>query len=273
MDETEIRIHPAEARLLEGRTAIVSGATSGIGRAIVLEMAAHGAGVAIGYRSDADEARRLAAAILAIGGRAIAVRMDVTAEAEVIGAFAEAGSELGPVDVVVSNAGREAEHPLVEMSLDDWHDVIDTNLTGTFLMCREGARAMAGRGRGGGGGGAIVGVTSVHDRMPWTGFSHYAASKGGAKLFLESIAKELAPRGIRVVAIAPGAIATPINREMLDDPEARGAVEAQIPMGRIGRAEEVARAAAWLASGAASYVTGATLVVDGGMTLYPPDAG
>lgn len=269
MSDTEIRLHPAEARLLDGRTAIVSGGTSGIGRAIVLEMAAHGAGVAIGYRSDGDEARRLAAGILALGRRAVAVRMDVTAEDEVVAAFATAGAELGPVDVVVSNAGREAERPLVEMSLEDWHDVIDTNLTGTFLMCREGARAMTGRGDGG----AIVVITSVHDRMPWTGFSHYAASKGGAKLFLESIAKELAPRGIRVVAIAPGAIATPINEEMLDDPEARGAVEAQIPMARIGRAEEVARAAVWLASGAASYVTGATLVVDGGMTLYPPDAG
>lgn len=269
MSDPEIRLQPADARLLDGRTAIVSGATSGIGRAIALEMAAHGAGVAIGYRSDEEEARRMAAAMHALGRRAVAVRMDVTAEAEVESAFAEAASAIGPVDVVVSNAGREAERPLVEMSLDDWRAVIDTNLTGTFLVCREGARAMA----GGGGGGVIVGITSVHDRMPWTGFSHYAASKGGAKLFLESIAKELAPRGIRVVAIAPGAIATPINQEMLDDPEARSAVEEQIPMARIGRVEEVARAAVWLASGAASYVTGATLVVDGGMTLYPPDAG
>jgi glucose 1-dehydrogenase len=109
--------------------------------------------------------------------------------------------------------------------------------------------------------------------MPWAGFSHYSASKGGQKLFLESIAKELAPHRIRVVGLAPGAIATPINQEMLDDPEARDAVERQIPMGRVGGPEEVARAAAWLASEGASYITGATLVVDGGMTLYPPDAG
>jgi glucose 1-dehydrogenase len=109
--------------------------------------------------------------------------------------------------------------------------------------------------------------------MPWADFSHYSASKGGQKLFFESIAKELAPRGIRVVCIAPGAIATPINQDLLEDPEARARVERQIPMGRIGAVEEVARAAAWLASGAASYVTGATLVVDGGLTLYPPDSG
>lgn len=197
------------------------------------------------------------------------VRIDVSQEDEVAGAFAEAARELGPVDLVVCNAGVEERHPLLEMSLDDWRQVIDTDLTGAFLCSREGARAMAARGAGG----AIVHVTSVHDRMPWAGFSHYCAAKGGQRLFLESIAKELAPLGIRVAAVAPGAIATPINEEMLADDAARGAVEAQIPMGRIGASAEVARAVAWLASGAASYVTGATLVVDGGLTLFPPEAG
>ena len=114
---------------------------------------------------------------------------------------------------------------------------------------------------------------SSDDRMPWSGFSHYAASKGGQKLFLESIAKELAPHRIRVAAVAPGAIATPINREILDDPDALAALEKQIPMARMGEVDEVARAVAWLASDQASYITGATLLVDGGMTLYPPDAG
>jgi glucose 1-dehydrogenase len=124
-----------------------------------------------------------------------------------------------------------------------------------------------------GGGGAIVAITSVHDRMPWERFSHYCASKGGSKLFVESIAKELAPHGIRVNAVAPGAIATPINERILRDEEARRHVEAQIPMGRMGEPDEVARAVAWLASDAASYVTGATLLVDGGMTLFPPGSG
>ncbi len=269
MSDPEITLHPPDARLLEGRTAVVSGATSGIGQGIALEIAAHGAGVAFGYRSDPDTAHRMADALVALGRRAVAVRMDVGSEDEVREAFARARAELGAVDLVVANAGREAEVRLVDMTLDDWTDVIDTNLTGTFLCCREGARQMVEQGRGG----TIIGVTSVHDRMPWTGFSHYAASKGGQRLFLESIAKELAPSGIRVVAVAPGAIATPINRDMLDDPGLRGAVEAQIPMARVGGVAEVARAAAWLASDQASYVTGATLVVDGGMTLYPPDAG
>jgi glucose 1-dehydrogenase len=269
MDRPAIALHPPDARLLEGRTAVVSGATSGIGAAVALELAAHGAGVALGYRSDPDTARRTAEALVALGRRAVAVRMDVSVEAEVSEAFAAARDALGAVDLVVANAGREAERPLVEMTLGDWDDVIGTNLTGTFLCCREGARHMLEHGRGG----AIVGITSVHDRMPWRGFSHYAASKGGQRLFLESIAKELAPSGIRVVAVAPGAVATPINQEMLEDPGARAAVEGQIPMGRVGVPAEIARAVAWLASEQASYVTGATLVVDGGMTLYPPDAG
>lgn len=269
MERPVIALHPPDARLLEGRTAVVSGATSGIGAAIARELAAHGAGLAIGYRSDPDAAGRLAAALVALGRRAVAVRMDVSDEDEVVAAFATARDALGAIDLVVPNAGRETERRLVEMSRSDWDDVIGTNLTGTFLCCREAARHMLAHGRGG----AIVGVTSVHDRMPWTGFSHYAASKGGQKLFLESIAKELAPSGIRVAAVAPGAIATPINQDVLDDPEARAAVEGQIPMARFGRAEEVARAVVWLASDHASYVTGATLVVDGGMTLYPPDAG
>lgn len=261
--------HPPDARLLEGRVAIVSGATSGIGRAVARELARHGADVAFGYRSDPETAEADAVALSDAGRRGVAVRMDVAREDEVREAFSAAADALGPIDLVVANAGREAERPLIDMSLDDWRDVIDVNLTGTFLCCREGARAMIASGRGG----AILGIGSVHDRMPWSGFSHYAASKGGMRLFLESIAKELAPAGIRVAAVAPGAIATPINAGMLDDDAARGAVEAQIPMGRIGRAEEVARAAAWLASDQASYVTGATLMVDGGMTLYPPDAG
>jgi glucose 1-dehydrogenase len=269
MPAETIALHPADARLLEGRTAIVSGATSGIGREVARELARHGAAVAFGYRSDPETAEADAGALADAGRPAVAVRMDVSREEEVRDAFGRAADALGPVDLVVANAGREAERPLVEMSLDDWRDVIDVNLTGTFLCCREGARGMIAAGRRG----VILGIGSVHDRMPWSGFSHYAASKGGMRLFLESVAKELAPHGIRVAAVAPGAIATPINAEMLEDDAARGAVEAQIPMGRIGTADEVARAAAWLASDQASYVTGATLMVDGGMTLYPPDAG
>lgn len=261
--------HPREARLLEGRNAIVSGGDSGIGQGIVWELAAHGAGVAVTYHSHSGTADEMVDTLTAQGADAVSVRIDVADEDSVVRAFAFARSALGAIDIVVCNAGVESPSPLVEMSLSAWSAVIDTNLTGAFLCSREGARAMVEQG----GGGVILGITSVHDRMPWTDFSHYSASKGGQKLFFESIAKELAPRGIRVVCIAPGAIATPINQELLEDSEALARVERQIPMGRIGEVEEVARAAAWLASGSASYVTGATLVVDGGLTLYPPDAG
>ncbi len=260
--------HPPQARLLEGRAALVTGATSGIGQAVAWEMAAHGAGVAVGFRSDPGTAREMVEEITAAGRTAVAVRIEVGEEDSVRRAFSQAAAGLGALDVVVCNAGVESSSPLVEMSLSQWQEVVDVNLTGAFLCSREAARGMIARG-----GGVIIGVTSVHDRMPWAGFAHYSASKGGQKLFFESIAKELAPHRIRVACVAPGAIATPINQETLSDPAAREAVERQIPMGRVGEVAEIARAAAWLASDAASYVTGATLVVDGGMTLFPPDAG
>ena len=261
--------HPPSARLLEGRRALVTGATSGIGQAVAWELAAAGAAVAVGYRSDPGTAGEMVGAMTAAGCPAVAVAIDVSSEDSVRTGFAQATAALGAIDVVVCNAGVESPSAMVDMSLEQWRSVVEVNLTGAFLCSREGARGMIAAG----GGGVIVGVTSVHDRMPWAGFSHYSASKGGQRLFLESIAKELAPHGIRVVAVAPGAIATPINQGMLEDPEARTAVERQIPMGRVGESAEVARAVAWLASDGASYVTGATLVVDGGMTLYPPDAG
>lgn len=261
--------HPADARLLEGRNAVVTGATSGIGAAVAWELAAHGAGVAVGFRSRADTAAGMAQVMVGAGGRALPVGLEVSDEESVVRGLAEARAALGAIDLMVCNAGVEAPVALVDMSLEDWRSVVDVNLTGLFLCAREAARAMRTHGRGG----VIVAVTSVHDRMPWERFAHYSASKGGQRLFVESIAKELAPLGVRVVAVAPGAIATPINEEMLADPDARAAVEGQIPMGRIGSAQEVARAVAWIASDQASYVTGATLVVDGGMVLYPPGSG
>jgi glucose 1-dehydrogenase len=261
----DFRLHPPEARLLPGRRALVTGGDSGIGAGVSYELAAHGAAVAINHHSEPDDAEAMVAAIVAAGGRAIAVPMDVTREEDVARAFADARSEFGGLDLLVNNAGREHAYPLLDMPLDAWREVIDINLTGAFLCAREAARIM----RSDDAGGVIVNISSVHEQIPWQSFSHYCASKGGLKLFGQSIARELAPHGIRVVAVAPGAIATPINADVLADPAERRKVEEEIPLGRWGEAADVARAVAWVASDQAAYVVGSTLFVDGGMTLYP----
>jgi len=179
--------------------------------------------------------------------------------------FAQAREAFGGLDLLVNNAGIERPFQLTDMPLDEWQKVIAVNLTGTFLCSREAARIMLADGARG----TIVMVTSVHEVIPWESFSHYCASKGGMKLFAQTIARELAPHGIRVASVAPGAIATPINADVLADPAQKAAVEAEIPYGRWGEVSDVARAIAWIASTQADYVVGSTLFVDGGMTLYP----
>jgi glucose 1-dehydrogenase len=256
---------PEPARLLGGRKALVTGADSGIGAGVAFELAAHGAAVAINYLADASMAERMVAQIKRAGGRAIMVQMDVSSEEDVIRAIGETRAAFGGLDLLVNNAGIEKQFLLVDMPLEWWRRVIDVNLTGAFLCAREAARVMLADGVRG----AIVNVTSVHEVIPWQGFSHYCASKGGEKLFTQSIARELAPHGIRVVSVAPGAIATPINADVLADPKRKAAVEAEIPYGRWGDVADVARAVAWVASDQADYVVGSTIFVDGGMTLYP----
>jgi glucose 1-dehydrogenase len=261
----DFRLHPPDARLLEGRRALVTGASSGIGQGTAFELAAHGAAVAINHRGKVDDARAMVAAIEAAGGRAVPVEMDIAVEADVQRGFAEAREALGGLDLLINNAGVEKPFHLVDMPLEEWEKVISVNLTGTFLCTREAARIM----RADGTEGAIVMISSVHEVIPWEQFSHYCASKGGMKLFAQSVAKELAPHGIRVVSVAPGAIVTPINAKVLDDPRERRRVEDEIPLGRWGQVSDVAQAVAWVASDRAQYVVGATLFVDGGMTLYP----
>jgi len=256
MSDVEVSLYPDDARLLAGRRALVTGGDSGIGRATAFELAAHGAAVAINHVGDDSKAREMAEAIEAAGGRATTVQMDVAHEDDVTRGFRETAHALGGVDLLVNNAGIEEPYELVDMPLESWRKVLDVNLTGAFLCCREAARLMEG--------GTIVVNTSVHEVIPWMRFSHYAASKGGLKLFVQSIAKELAPRGIRVCSVAPGATRTPIN-EGVDEDSSRD----QIPLGRWADPEEIARAIAWLASDQASYIVGTTLFVDGGMTLYP----
>ena len=167
--------------------------------------------------------------------------------------------------MLVNNAGIEKPFPLTEMPLAEWRRVLDVNVTGAFLCAREAARSLIAEGTPG----VIVNVSSVHEVIPWPRFSHYCASKGAMKLFGQTIARELAPHRIRVVMVAPGAIVTPINKELIGDPEKRRQVEEQIPWGRMGEPEEVAAAIAWVAGPDAEYVTGSTIFVDGGMTLYP----
>jgi glucose 1-dehydrogenase len=256
MGDFEFSLYPEDARLLTNRHALVTGADSGIGQSTAFELAAHGAAVAINHVGDDSTARAMADAIDAGGGKAVTVQMDVSQEADVQRAFAEAKDGLGGLDLLVNNAGLEEPYDLVDMPLESWEKVLGVNLTGAFLCCREAARVMDG--------GTIVVNTSVHEIIPWMRFSHYAASKGGLKLFVQSIAKELAPRGIRVCSVAPGAIDTPINAGV-DQTTTRD----EIPWGRWGKSIEIARAIAWLASDQAEYVVGTTLFVDGGLTLYP----
>jgi glucose 1-dehydrogenase len=258
-------LRPPDARLLEGRRALVTGGDSGIGQGVCYELAAHGAAVAINYVGAPDEAQRMAAELQGAGAKALAVAMDVASEADVQRGFAAAKEAFGGVDLLVNNAGVEHPYTLLEMPLEAWQKVIDVNLTGAFLCAREAARMM----RDEQSAGTIVNISSVHEQIAWERFSHYCASKGGMKLFAQTIAKELAPLGIRVVNVAPGAVDTPINKSVLEDPQESATVLAEVPLGRWGHVQDIARAVAWLASDQAGYVTGASLFVDGGMTLYP----
>ena len=257
---------------LDGAAALVTGASSGIGFGVAEELAGRGAKVAINYHSHPEPAEQLAGKIRAAGGEAIAVGADVSDEGEVARLFDETVAAFGRVDVLVANSGMQKDAPVAEMTVADWRAVIDVNLTGQFLCCREAIRRFRGQdkeGRPFRAAGSIVSMSSVHDRIPWAGHVNYAASKGGIRMMVETLAQEVAADGIRVNAVAPGAIRTPINKEAWGTEEALGKLLALIPYGRIGEPEDVAKAVAWLLSDEADYVTGTTMYVDGGMVLYP----
>jgi glucose 1-dehydrogenase len=244
----------------------VTGGATGIGRATARRLAAEGAAVVVNHVGPPGDAESVVAEIQRDGGRAVPIEADVSDEGQVQAMFKRAREELdGPIDLLVNNAGIEESFKLVDMPLDVWEKILAVNLTGAFLCAREAARGMIELGVGG----VILKTSSVHETIPWESYSHYCASKGGMKLFAQTIAKELAPHGIRVVNVAPGAILTPINQELIDNPAARRAVSGEIPWGRLGHPEEIAAAVSWLASAEADYVTGTTLFVDGGMTTYP----
>ncbi len=252
--------------LLQGRKAIVTGASSGIGKATAVRLGAEGASVAVNYYSDkeADDANTVVETVKNAGGVAITVQADVGSEADVIAMVAKVTDAFGGLDLLVNNAGIEKLVPLLEMPLEQWDAVLRTNLTGAFLCLREAAKVMVKAN-----GGVVVNMSSVHEFIPWPGFAHYCAAKGGLKLLMQTAARELADKKVRVLSVAPGAIATPINNFVLDDPEAKHAVESEIPLGHFGQPEQIAAAVAWAASDQADYVTGTTIVVDGGMSLYP----
>src|SRR5256886_9389519 len=212
-----------DSRLLNGRRALVTGADSGIGQGIAYELAAHGAAVAINHVGDGAIAQAMAAEIERGGGRAIAVQIDVSREDDVGRAFGEARDAFGGLDLLGNNAGIEKPYELVDMPLEALEEVIAVNLLGSFLCAREAARMMLGDGTRG----AIVNITSVHEQIPWKRYSHYCASKGGQKLFGQSIAREPAPHGIRVVAVAPGAIQTPVHPDRLAGPPGKAHVHAE----------------------------------------------
>jgi glucose 1-dehydrogenase len=256
---------------LEGQAALVTGASSGIGFGVAEALAKAGAAVAINYHSHGEPAEQLAADIAKAGGTAFAIGADVSDETQIDAMFDAVRERFGTVDIVVANSGLQKDARFAEMALADWHTVMNVNLAGQFLTAQRAVREFLRRGPRpvSKALGKIICMSSVHEVIPWAGHVNYAASKGGIQMMMKSLAQEVAPQRIRVNAIAPGAIRTPINRDAWDSKEALGKLLTLVPYGRIGEVEDIGRAAVWLASDESDYVVGTTLYVDGGMTLYP----
>lgn len=261
---------------LKGQSALVTGASSGIGKAVAIALANEGANVVVNCSSHPEHGQEVADEIRSNGGTAIVYQADVSKEEEVLAMFKAMNTAFGTIDILVNNAGLQKDASFVDMSLADWQKVIDVNLTGQFLCAREAAREFIKRGivrERSVAAGKIICMSSVHEVIPWAGHVNYATSKGGIMLLMKSMAQELAPQKIRVNSIAPGAIQTPINKDAWETPEALNKLLELIPYKRIGQPEDIGKAAVWLASDESDYITGATIFVDGGMTLYPGFAG
>jgi glucose 1-dehydrogenase len=257
---------------LKNQKALVTGANSGIGEACALALGAAGADVVINYVSGPEDAERVVESVRQGDARAIAFQADVSREDQVQAMFAKMLKEFGTIDILVNNAGLQRDSRFQDMTLEQWNTVIGINLTGQFLCAREAVREFLRRGvvpEISSAAGKIVCMSSVHEVIPWGGHVNYAASKGGVMQLMKSMAQELAPKKIRVNSIAPGAIKTPINRTAWETPAAERELLKLIPEDRVGVPDDVARAVVWLASDESDYVTGTTLFVDGGMTLYP----
>jgi glucose 1-dehydrogenase len=257
---------------LAGQHALVTGASSGIGAAVAKSLAANGASVVVNYIGNSDAADAVVKVITDAGGTAVAIQADVSKEDQVQAMFQQAIQQFGTLHIVVSNAGIQVDSPLVDMTLAQWQKVLDVNLTGQFLCVREAAREFIKRGvqpEVSLAAGKIICMSSVHEVIPWAGHVNYATSKGGIMQLMKSAAQELAPHKIRVNSIGPGAIKTPINHTAWETPEAEAKLLTLIPYGRVGEPADIGQLAAWLVSDEADYITGQTIFMDGGMTLYP----
>lgn len=250
---------------LQGKVVVITGASTGLGRAMALRFGQEGAKVVVNYYNNGEKADEVVQEIKNSGSDAVAIQGNVMVEDDVKKLVQTAIDSFGKLDIMINNAGVENPVPSHELPLKDWDRVIGTNLTGAFLGSREALKYFVEHDVKGN----IINMSSVHEMIPWPLFAHYAASKGGVKLLTETLALEYAPKQIRVNNIGPGAINTPINAEKFADPKQKADVESMIPMGYIGKPEEIAAVAVWLASDESSYVTGITLFADGGMTKYP----
>lgn len=259
-------------KVLVGQKALVTGANSGIGRAVAHALGQAGADVVVNYVAGDDAAEQVAGEIRECGSRAYAHKADVSQEDQVQAMFRSMVAQFGTIDILVNNAGLQRDAAFHEMTLAQWSTVITVNLTGQFLCAREAVREFLRRGVVDSvscAAGKIICMSSVHQEIPWAGHANYASSKGGIMMMMQSLAQEVAPRRIRVNSIAPGAIRTPINTAAWQTKQAYENLMTLVPYKRIGEPTDIARAAVWLASDNSDYVVGATLFVDGGMTLYP----
>ena len=250
---------------LNGKRALVTGANSGIGRALAIGLGQSGARVAVNYVTGPEKAQEVVAEIRGSGAEAIAVMADVSDASQVAQMFAQIDQAWGGIDVLINNAGIDGGAALAwEADPAQWRRVLDINLVGAFLCAREALRRMVAQRSG-----VVLGISSVHELIPWTGFSAYTASKAGMSMLIKTLAQEAAPHGVRVLGLGPGAIKTPINANVWNDPKLYTDLLEKIPLRRMGTPEEIAAMAVFLVSDSAAYVTGTTIFVDGGMLDYP----
>lgn len=256
---------------LAGQVALVTGANSGIGEGVAISLGEAGADVIVNYVVKPESAQAVVDKIKSAGSRAIALQADVSNEAQVVAMYKEAIKEFGTIDILVNNAGLQRDAKFDQMTLEQWNTVMNINLTGQFLCAREAIREFLRRGirpEKSPAMGKIICMSSVHELIPWAGHVNYASSKGAIRMFMQSLAQEYGDRKIRVNSICPGAIQTPINTSAWNTPEAYNSLMTLIPYNRIGLPSDIGKLAVFLASDDSDYITGASIFIDGGMTVF-----